>query len=82
LILLAQSRQERRDRVQTDNDRRTAERTQTDTEFLARELAAVRLALGNVPTAGDLEDQIERLVREMEKVSERLERLEVKPADA
>jgi uncharacterized membrane protein len=76
LILLAQSRQERRDRVQTDNDRRTAERTQTDTEFLARELAGVRLALRNVPTTGDLEDQIERVVTAMDRVVERLDRIE------
>ena len=82
LILLAQSRQERRDRVQTDNDRRTAERTQTDTEFLARELAGVRLALRNVPTTGDLDDQIERLIGAVQQVNERLERLELRPAES
>ncbi len=82
LILLAQSRQERRDRAQTDNDRRTAERTQTDTEFLARELAGVRMALRNVPTTDELEDQVKRMVDAMEKVSERLERLEGRPAGA
>src|SRR4029453_8983974 len=37
LILLAQNRQERRDRVASDYDRQVAERTQADTEFLARE---------------------------------------------
>jgi uncharacterized membrane protein len=82
LILLAQSRQERRDRTQSENDRRTAERTQTDTEFLARELAGVRLALRNVPTTGDLEDQFERLLDAITNVSERLDRLEVRPAEA
>ena len=41
LILLAQNRQESRDRIQADTDRRVAERTQADTEFLARELAGV-----------------------------------------
>jgi uncharacterized membrane protein len=82
LILLAQSRQERRDRTQAENDRRTAERTQTDTEFLARELAGVRLALRNVPTTGDLEDQFERVIDAVTKVNERLDRLEVRPAEA
>ena len=82
LILLAQSRQERRDRTQAENDRRTAERTQTDTEFLARELAGVRLALRNVPTTGDLEDQVDRLIEVVQQVSERLDRLEVRPAEA
>ena len=48
LILLAQNRQEQRDRVQTELDRRVAERTQVDTEFLARELAGVRLGLADV----------------------------------
>ncbi len=44
LILLAQNRQESRDRIQADQDK-VAERTQADTEFLARELAdVVRLA--------------------------------------
>ena len=42
LILLAQNRQERRDRVQAELDRNVAERTQADTEFLAREIAGVR----------------------------------------
>ena len=76
LILLAQNRQERRDRVQADNDRRVAERTQMDTEFLAREIAGVRLALADVPTAGDLGDQLERLTRAVQQLSERLEAIE------
>ena len=44
LILLAQNRQDDRDRANIDRDREVAARTQADTEFLARELAAVRLA--------------------------------------
>ena len=76
LILLAQSRQERRDRVQTDIDRRVAERTQMDTEFLAREIAGVRLALADVPTAGDLGDQLERLTKAVQQLSERLDAIE------
>ena len=56
LILLAQNRQEQRDRMQTDNDRKTAERTQADTEFLAREIASVRLSLAYVPTGSELND--------------------------
>jgi uncharacterized membrane protein len=80
LILLAQSRQERRDRVQTDIDRRVAERTQMDTEFLAREIAGVRLALADVPTAGDLGDQLDRLTRAVQQLSERLDAIEPPPA--
>ena len=56
LILLAQNRQERRDRLASDYDRQVAERTQADTEFLAREIAGVRLALSDVVTGEELSD--------------------------
>src|SRR3712207_1985399 len=45
LILLAQNRQDDRDRVSLEEDRSRAERTKADTEYLARELAALRIAL-------------------------------------
>ena len=48
LILLAQNRQENRDRVTLEEDRRRAQETKADTEYLARELAALRLAIGDV----------------------------------
>ena len=76
LILLAQNRQEQRDRTQTENDRRVAERTQADTEFLAREIAGVRLALADVPTSGELEDQLDRLAKAVERLNDRLDALE------
>src|SRR6266480_7638813 len=63
LILLAQNRQDDRDRANIDRDREVAARTQADTEFLARELAAVRLALSDVVTTKDLEDSIEQLAK-------------------
>lgn len=77
LILLAQNRQEQRDRVQTDNDRHVAERTQADTEFLAREIASIRLSLGDVATGTDVADHIDRLVDAIERISVRLGELEV-----
>jgi uncharacterized membrane protein len=61
LILLAQNRQENRDRVTLDEDRRRAAQTKADTEYLARELAALRLAVGQVPTREDLRDELEDL---------------------
>jgi uncharacterized membrane protein len=63
LILLAQNRQDDRDRANIDRDREVAARTQADTEFLARELAAVRLALADVVTTQDLEDSMTRLTK-------------------
>ena len=63
LILLAQNRQDDRDRASVERDRQVAARTQADTEFLARELAAVRLALADVVTTKDLEDSMERMAK-------------------
>ncbi|OBF27451.1 DUF1003 domain-containing protein [Mycobacterium sp. ACS4331] len=61
LILLAQNRQENRDRVALDEDRRRAEQTKADTEYLARELAALRLAIGEVVTRDYLRRELEEL---------------------
>jgi uncharacterized membrane protein len=70
LILLAQNRQEDRDREQTERDRQMAARTQADTEYLARELAGVRLALADVVTTQDLKDQLENITETLEKLTE------------
>ncbi len=69
LILLAQNRQENRDKVALDEDRRRAQQTKADTEFLARELAALRLAVGEVATR-------DYLRRELDEVRELLENLQ------
>ena len=61
LILLAQNRQENRDRVSLEEDRRRAERTKADTEYLARELAALRLAVGEVATRDYLRRELDEL---------------------
>lgn len=73
LILLAQARQERRDRLAAETDRDVAERTQADTEFLAREIASVRLALADVVTGEELEDQLGSLATAIERLNERLD---------
>jgi uncharacterized membrane protein len=74
LILLAQNRQENRDRVTLEQDRRRAEETKADTEYLARELAALRLAIGDVAKTR------EHLRRELEDLHELLERRLSEPA--
>ena len=61
LILLAQNRQENRDRVTLDADRRRAAQTKADTEYLARELAALRLAVGEVATRDYLRRELEEI---------------------
>ncbi|RSM37423.1 DUF1003 domain-containing protein [Amycolatopsis balhimycina DSM 5908] len=61
LILLAQNRQDDRDRVSLDEDRNRAAQTKADTEYLARELAALRLAIGEVATRDYLRSELDRL---------------------
>lgn len=60
LILLAQNRQDDRDRVSLEEDRARAGRTKADTEYLARELAALRLAVGEVVTRDYLRAELAR----------------------
>ena len=70
LILLAQSRQERRDRVMAETDREVAERTQNDTEFLAREIASVRLSLSDMVTGESFDERLDRLTDVVETLSD------------
>lgn len=63
LILLAQNRQADRDRAQTERDRQLNARTQADTEFLSREIAAIRLGLDDVPSRDEISEIHEKLDR-------------------
>jgi uncharacterized membrane protein len=81
LILLAQNRQERRDRAAAELDRQVAERTQADTEFLAREIAGVRLALADVVTGEQLRDQLNALTSALERLEHRLDTIAPEPSE-
>jgi uncharacterized membrane protein len=70
LILLAQNRQADRDRVQYDSDRALSERAVNDTEYLAREVAAIRVALGEVATRDYLRSELQRLLEELRPAEE------------
>jgi uncharacterized membrane protein len=61
MILLAQNRQDDRDRVSLDEDRNRASQTKADTEYLARELAALRIAIGEIATRDYLRGELDRL---------------------
>jgi uncharacterized membrane protein len=61
LILLAQNRQDDRDRVNLDQDREQARQERADVDYLARELAAVRIALGEMVTRDFLRSELARL---------------------
>jgi len=69
LILLAQNRQEDRDNEQLERDRGMAARTQADTEYLARELAGVRLVLADLVTMEDLREQTDAITEALEKLN-------------
>ena len=76
LILLAQNRQADRDRSTSERDREVTTRTQADTEFLARELASVRVSLSDVVTLSDLRETTDRLTDALERIETRLRDLE------
>ena len=66
LILLAQNRQDDRDRVALEQDRVQAERALADTEYLTREVAALRLALRDAATRDFIRSELRDLLEEME----------------
>jgi uncharacterized membrane protein len=61
LILLAQNRQDDRDRVNLDTDRDESRQSKADLEYLAREIAAIRMALGEVATRDFLRAELGRM---------------------
>ena len=80
LILLAQNRQEDRAREQLQRDRDMAARTQADTEYLARELAGVRLALADVVTMDDISEHLDRISEAIERLEKRVASTDSAPA--
>jgi uncharacterized membrane protein len=67
LILLAQNRQADRDRIQTNEDRARNERNISDTDYLTRELASLRISLGEVATRDFMRSELSDLVSELQK---------------
>ena len=65
LILLAQNRQEDRDRVIGEGDRLANQRAHADMEFLAREMAALRMALGEVATRDYVRSELRSLLQDL-----------------
>ena len=70
LILLAQNRQADRDRITLNEDRARNDRSIADTEYLARELASLRIALGEVATRDFLRSELADMVEELRRESE------------
>ncbi|MGP4023957.1 DUF1003 domain-containing protein [Actinomadura sp. 3N407] len=66
LILLAQNRQDDRDRVQYEQDRARNDRTIADTEYLTREIAGLRVAVSEVVTRDFLRSELQQIMRELE----------------
>jgi uncharacterized membrane protein len=65
LILLAQNRQDDRDRVTAEQDRQRAERNLADTEYLAREMASLRMALSEVATRDFVRSELRSLLEDL-----------------
>lgn len=78
LILLAQNRQTDRDRLAMDEDRRRAAMQKADTEYLAREIASLRIALGEVATRDFLRSELARMADELDEAAHRRQKLERK----
>jgi uncharacterized membrane protein len=66
LILLAQNRQDDRDRVNLERDRRQNERSIADTEYLTREIASLRMNLGEVATRDWIRSELQDMLKELE----------------
>jgi uncharacterized membrane protein len=81
LILLAQNRQADRDRVQAEEDRARAASTRADTEYLARELAAARVALGELATRDFIRSELNRLIEDNGEDGEKREKKAKKRRD-
>jgi uncharacterized membrane protein len=75
LILLAQNRQADRDRLAAEEDRRRAAMQKADTEYLTREIAALRIALGEVATRDFLRSELTRLGEELDESAHRRHKL-------
>jgi len=71
LILLAQNRQDDRDRVQIEQDRQRAERNLNDTEYLAREVVALRLAMNDLASKEFIRAELRALLEELDKDDDR-----------
>jgi uncharacterized membrane protein len=67
LILLAQNRQDDRDRVQVEQDRQRAERNLDDTEYLAREIVALRLLVRDMASQDFVRDELKALLEELDR---------------
>jgi uncharacterized membrane protein len=71
LILLAQNRQADRDRLSMEEDRRRATLQKADTEYLSREIAALRIAIGEVATRDFVRSELSRLAEELDEAARR-----------
>jgi uncharacterized membrane protein len=69
LILLAQNRQADRERDEVERDREMNARSLAETEFLAREIAAVRLAIERKADREDIVEPLERLAHTLERLA-------------
>lgn len=70
LILLAQNRQEARDRVMVETDRQVAAQSRADMDFLAREIASLRMRINDMPTRDFIRSELRDLLEDLERPAE------------
>lgn len=70
LILLAQNRQEARDRVSLETDRQVAAQSRADMDFLAREIASLRMRMNEMPTRDFIRSELRDLAEEFDRIAE------------
>jgi uncharacterized membrane protein len=81
LILLAQNRQADRDRLSMEEDRRRATLQKADTEYLSREIAALRIAIGEVATRDFVRSELSRLAEELDEAARRRQKRDARRSD-
>ena len=81
LLLLAQNRQDDRDRVQAEQDRQSNERNHATTDFITREIASLRLALNDVATRDFVRGELRDLLQELEEAGPETDRPEAPALD-
>jgi uncharacterized membrane protein len=77
LILLAQNRLADRDRLAMEEDRRRAAMQKADTEYLAREIAALRIAVGEMASRDFLRSELSRLAEELDEAAHRRHKVQL-----
>lgn len=74
LLLLAQNRQDDRDRVVASEDRKRDQQNLEETQYLTREIASLRIALREVATRDFVRSELRDILEELQNIAQEQER--------